>query len=273
MTVEEIKKRKKELGYSNEKLASLSGVPIGTVNKVLSGQTKNPRYETIRALGRAMIDFSLTSYTYDYFGGEEHCIRESQKFYKNDRASNYPKQREGYTIEDYYNLPDDVRVELIDGKFYDLSAPSFAHQEIISYILVEISNFIRKNGGECKVLPAPFDVKLDSDDKTILEPDLIVCCDPKKMKDWGLDGAPDFVLEVVSPSSGHKDYIIKANKYLNAGVREYWIIDPKKRRVTAYNFMENGAPHIQGLEGSLGLKIYDDKLQIDLSEIGRFLEN
>lgn len=139
------------------------------------------------------------------------------------------------TIEDIYKLPDGKRAELIDGVIYDMASPSLKHQRMITFLVLAIGNYIRKNSGECEVLPAPFAVFLNND-KDYLEPDVSVICDSSKLDDNGCHGAPDLVMEIVSQSSRSRDYLLKLFKYKNSGVREYWIIDPETKVVSVYNF-------------------------------------
>ncbi len=143
-----------------------------------------------------------------------------------------------YTEEDYENLPDDVRAELIDGKFYDMASPSRIHQEILSELHLVIGNHIKSKGGACRVYPAPFAVKLFRARDTIVEPDISVICDRDKLTDRGCSGAPDWIIEIISPGNPSHDYIRKLNLYADAGVREYWIVDPMVREVAVY-YLEN----------------------------------
>ena len=140
------------------------------------------------------------------------------------------------TSDDYWSLPDGVRAELIDGELWDLASPSRKHQEIVSALTVRLSNFIESHQGRCKVYPAPFAVNLFADDTTYVEPDVSVVCDRDKLSDRGCEGAPDIVVEVVSPSNPEMDYISKLHLYDTAGVREYWICDPERERTTVYRF-------------------------------------
>ena len=141
-----------------------------------------------------------------------------------------------YTIDDIYALPDGQRAELIDGKIYDMAPPSPLHQELVLELSATLRNYIRKKGGSCKVYPAPFAVFLNEDDKNYVEPDIAVICDQNKLTEKGCNGAPDWIIEIVSPSSRRMDYYIKLFKYRTAGVREYWIVDSDKNRITVYNF-------------------------------------
>ncbi len=143
---------------------------------------------------------------------------------------------ESYTIEDIYALPDGERAELIDGKIYYMAPPSTRHQRIISDIHYRIKDYIIKNNGECEVLPAPFAVFLNKDDKNYVEPDISVICDKDKLTDKGCHGAPDWIIEIISPGNKEMDYFKKLFKYQAAGVREYWIVDPIKEIVMVYRF-------------------------------------
>ena len=143
---------------------------------------------------------------------------------------------EYYTIEDIYALPEGERAELIDGKIYNMAPPNTRHQRLLNFISTEINMYIRENNGECEVFPAPFAVFLNKDDKNYVEPDISVICDKDKITDKGCVGAPDWIIEVVSPSSRKMDYYKKLFKYRTAGVREYWVVDPDRKIVTVYEF-------------------------------------
>lgn len=174
-------------------------------------------------------------------------------------------QLKTYTEEDYYNLPEDVRAELINGQFYDMSAPSTLHQKILSRLHAAIFNYISAKGGNCEVLPAPFAVNLLNDKKNIVEPDISVICDPDKLTDKGCNGAPDWIIEIVSPSNPSHDYITKLSLYHDAGVREYWIVDPQSKYIHVYN-METGNLDVYSFNDTVKAGIYDDLL-IDFSSI------
>ena len=136
-----------------------------------------------------------------------------------------------YTIDDIYALPEGQRAELIDGQIYDMAPPSPMHQELVMELSATLRDYIKKNGGPCKVYPAPFAVFLNEDDRNYVEPDISVICDSSKVDNRGYQGAPDFIIEIVSPSSQRMDYLTKLFKYRTAGVREYWIVNPLQRTV------------------------------------------
>ena len=117
-----------------------------------------------------------------------------------------------------------------------MELPGRKHQQLLLSLSRSIADYIDSNHGSCEVDIAPFAVFLNADDKNYVEPDISVICDPKKLNDKGCVGAPDWIIEIVSPGSRHMDYFTKLFKYRTAGVREYWIVDPDKDRVTVYNF-------------------------------------
>ena len=144
-----------------------------------------------------------------------------------------------YTIDDIYALPEGERAELFDGSIYYMAPPSRKHQAIVGELFGTIREYIKSNHGTCKPYVAPFAVFLNADDKNYVEPDISVICASDKLSDKGCTGAPDWIIEVVSPGSRHIDYMIKLFKYRTSGVREYWIVDPDKNRVMVYNFPNN----------------------------------
>lgn len=146
------------------------------------------------------------------------------------------KKEETHTIADIYALPDGERAELIDGKIYYMAPPSRTHQKISMSLSSEIADYIKRNNGECEVYAAPFAVFLDKDDINYVEPDISVISDKNKLDDKGCQGSPDWIVEIVSPSSKPRDYMTKLFKYRTAGVREYWIVDPERQMVTVYGF-------------------------------------
>lgn len=177
----------------------------------------------------------------------------------------FARKLEYYTIEDIYALPDGQRAELIDGLIYDMAPPSTKHQRLLNYIITEINLYIRKNNGACEAFPAPFAVFLNKDEINYVEPDISVVCDKDKITDKGCNGAPDWIIEIVSPSSRNMDYNKKLFKYRVAGVREYWIVDFMKQLILVYNF-EHDAFEQYSFSDKVKAEIYEDFV-IDFSEI------
>ena len=179
-----------------------------------------------------------------------------------------PKEQT-YTIDDIYALPEGVRAELIDGQIYYMSPPNRRHQEISGELSRLIGNYIKSKNGLCKVYAAPFAVFLNADDKTYVEPDISVICDKSKLTDRGCVGSPDWIIEIVSPSSVKHDYTIKAGLYNRAGVREYWIVDARKNYVIVHNF-ETEDVTIYTFNDTVKVGIYED-LYINFKEIVELL--
>ncbi len=184
-----------------------------------------------------------------------------------ETAVPYGKPQGSYTLEDYYALPDDIRVELIDGVIYDMSAPTLTHQFVGGEIFSKIMQYIDGKKGKCIPFISPVDVQLDCDNRTMVQPDVIIVCDKDKRINRCVYGAPDFVAEVLSPSTRKKDSMIKLRKYQMAGVREYWMIDLKKEKVITYFFEEDGIPAIYGAEDDVPVRIYEGDLKISMKGI------
>ena len=242
---------KQQKGYTFARLSELSNVPIGTIQKIFNGETKSPRYSTLQALEKVLRPEEPSSY-----------IKET--------ATEYMLSQGQYTLDDYYALPHEQRVELIDGVFYDMAAPSLPHQAACMRISYLIQDYIEQKKGTCKVFVSPIDVQLDCDNKTMVQPDILIICDKDKMRTECVFGAPDFVLEVLSPSTGKKDAFLKLTKYHNAGVREYWMVDIQKGRVVTYFFEEDVIPVIYGMEDEVPVRIYDGELKVDFAKASKY---
>ncbi|MDE7280356.1 MAG: Uma2 family endonuclease [Ruminiclostridium sp.] len=168
------------------------------------------------------------------------------------------KEEKIYTVEDIEALPEGERAELIDGKIYYMSSPSRIHQRISMSISTDINNYIKANKGNCEVYAAPFAVYLNNNKNSTnyFEPDIFVVCDPTKLDDKGCHGAPDWIIEIVSPSSATMDGFIKLFKYSDAGVREYWVVDPKERKVVVYKGKEDIKEYT--FDDTIPVGIYDN---------------
>ena len=230
MTIEEMKKRKRELGYTYEQISKMSNVPLGTVQKIFAGVTESPRYDTIAALSQIFQNDTVS------------CVQEAQSIYN-------VKRQGAYTLEDYYALPEEQRVELIDGVIYDMSAPTSVHQLLGTEILLVLKDYIRKQHGRCVPIASPIDVQLDCDDKTMVQP------------------------EVLSESTRKKDLVLKLNKYMTAGVREYWLVDPDRKKVIVYDFEKEDYPMMYGFEARIPVGIFDGECEVDFQEIYAYVKD
>lgn len=258
MTLQEMKERKRQLGYTNEQIADWSDVPLSTVQKVFSGATQAPRYDTLRAIEEVLTDRSaMASLT----------VREAVVKY----GAPIEKRQGDYTVEDYYAWPEDERIELIDGVIYDMGAPYVSHQGIVGEIFFALKDYVRKNKGTCKVGLSPIDVQLDCDNKTMVQPDVMVLCKRDKITKKNILGAPDLVVEVLSKATRKKDMTIKLNKYTNAGVREYWIVDPKNERVIVYDIENDLGISFYTFDNQVPVRIFEGKCIIDFKEIKEYL--
>ena len=150
-------------------------------------------------------------------------------------------QKKLYTIDDIYALPDGERAELIDGQMYMMAPPNRKHQTIARELFSSINSYIKSKSGSCESFFAPFAVFLNKDDANYVEPDISVICDKSKLTDKGCSGAPDWIIEIVSPGSRKMDYFTKLFKYRTSGVREYWIVDSERNLVTVYDFQNDSA--------------------------------
>jgi Uma2 family endonuclease len=161
-----------------------------------------------------------------------------------DAARMISNEEHRFTYADYkaWELDEGERFELIDGIAYAMAAPTDFHQAILTEFVRQMANYL--HGKPCKLRPAPYDVRLfyaeDESDDTVVQPDISVICDEKKRGSEGCRGAPDLVVEVLSPSNTADETVRKFNLYMKAGVREYWIVSPKEKTVQAFT-LENGA--------------------------------
>ncbi|WP_288886012.1 Uma2 family endonuclease [uncultured Eubacterium sp.] len=261
MNIEEMKERKRELGYSIKQISKLSGVPMTTIQKIFSGETKSPRYETMQALTKV---FEKKNYSY-MFG---------------ETAVPYGAGDDEKTIEDYYALPEGLHVELIDGKFYnkygyddiyDMSGPSTTHQFISDEIITIFKTFIRDNKGKCLPFTSPIDVQLDENDNSIVQPDILILCDRDKLTKEKIIGAPDFIIEIASPNNVAADTVTKMLKYRELGVKEYWIIFPIEEKIMVYEFTKQDLPVEYSFTDEIPVGIWDGKCKVDFNKIKQSL--
>ena len=268
LTIEEMLQIKEERGYSLQLLSQYSGVPVVTLQKIFSGKTAHPRKATLLAIEQVLSSREEQLRGKAYVYSQQRAARQE---ILHDPSSTYGKTRQrASTLADYYALPDDRRCELIDGVLYDINAPTLLHQDIIFTVHRQFHDYIQQKKKPCRVFSSPVDVQLDCDDQSMLQPDLVVLCRKEQLRAAGIYGAPDYVLEVLSPSTRKRDLILKLAKYQTAGVREYWIIDPENQLLITYNFMdENYIPVLHPLAGSVPVAISGRELQIDLQPVAQ----
>ena len=254
MTLEEMKERKRQLGYKNEQIAEWSSVPLSTVQKVFSGATQSPRYGTLRAIEEVLTDAPANASL---------MVREPVVKY----GAPIEKKQGEYTVADYYAWPEDERIELIDGVIYDMGAPSWKHQGIVGEIFFALRQYVKKNNGKCQVGLSPIDVQLDCDNRTMVQPDVMVICKSERINKRNVLGAPDLAVEVLSKSTRHKDMTIKLKKYTEAGVREYWIVDPWDERIIVYDLENDIHVALYTFDNEVPVRIFEGKCVVDFREM------
>lgn len=233
MTIEEMKRAKAALGYSYEKIADLSQMTPEGVRRIFLGKVKKPRLSSMDAL--------------------EAVLRP-------------------YTVEEYWERSQERRCELFDGILYDVSLPTAVQQMLIGEVYSQIKEQIKGRNGKEIPMFVPVSVNLHADLFTMAEPDFIIVCDRDKIKEWGVLGAPDFVLEVLAVSARRKEAGRRLDHFARAGVREYWVLDPHQKEMTVYQPKQDAAPKIYPLTGALGLHIFDGAVIVNLDALTEILD-
>ena len=294
--IEAMREKKKEYGFSYGEIAKRSGLPLGTVQKVLGGFTKSPRRETLAALAGFLLPEQDLFLEQAHNSGTisdpvkslqesrrqyHYTVPEEEPLYLRDGAPAYVtglpegKKQGEYTIEDRNALPEDHPSELIDGVIYNMASPALRHQSISGAIYRQLWNYVDSQGGDCIPFIAPTDVRLDRDERTMVVPDVFVICQPdddRMDNDKYINGAPDLIIEVLSPSTRRKDMFTKLYKYEEAGVREYWIVDPNKEKVIVYIFGEESDVSLYRFDSEVPVGIYQGKCRIDFQRVVRDLK-
>lgn len=175
------------------------------------------------------------------------------------------------TLEEYEALLEDTRAEVFDGQIHYMASPSQVHQSILLEMITLLNSYVKNQKGDCRVFPAPFDVKLSNNPLTIVQPDIMIVCDKDKLDENRCNGAPDFIIEIVFPGNPSDDYIRKAYYYKKYGVREYWIVDPKRRMVTVNYFEGDLINVIYSFDAIIKVNIYDN-LFINFPDIANLLK-
>ena len=200
---------------------------------------------------------------------EEYAENQSEMMHIREEVAPYlsSKQQGEYTLEDYYAIPDEYRVELIDGVIYDMATPTVAHQIVLFVIGMRLVDYIERKKGKCIMLQAPMDVQLDCDNRTMLQPDVSVTCNRDKLKKRNVYGAPDLVVEILSPSTRKKDMTIKKEKYEKAGVREYWMVDIDNEKIIVHEFEKGNVVTIYSFADEVPVGIFCGDCQVGFAEI------
>ena len=281
MTIQEMRDKKRELGFSYEHLSELSGIPCSTIQKIFGGTTRYPRRVTIAALEKVLKGADTTSdhetdqkVQTDYTDSSKMINRGENRDLLREAGSRYEagpaeKRKVKYSVIDYFHFPAGRnRCELIDGVIYDMASPTALHQGMSLRLAARFLAYVDDSREECRVFTAPFDVVPDPTDKyTVVQPDVMVVCDPAKLRRGYCEGAPDLVVEILSPSTRRRDLMIKHAKYAAAGVREYWIVDIDTQTVVVYDFEHEALPHIIGFGTPVPVGIWEGKCLVDFAGI------
>ena len=261
------------LGYSEQELVKYTGLSSDVIHRVFSEVAPSLTSDEQKVLE----DFIRHPF-YDITSDKKYpdAVRETASAYGSAAAeaedwiqkAAIPIKKPGtYTLEDYMALPVDCPAELSDGNLYRMEAPSFIHQIIGGELHRQISNFIISHKGSCIACTAPADILLDRDDRTAVQPDVFVICDRGNITRKHGMGAPDLVIEVLSPSTKKKDMNLKRDKYQRAGVREYWMIDPDKQKVIVENFEGDQDITIYSFTNKIPVHIFPDNCEIDFAQV------
>ena len=298
LTIEEMNQIRQNYGISYEEIQKgCEDVSISSIQKIFGGYVDKPRRATIEKLSRYFETFIKENIIPVYENGKlasdnRYVAEQSNYFTKGSSAVDITQNKEdgptgllgeiftqrGYTYSDYakLELPEGVRVEVVDGYLYKMDAPNIVHQDIAGEVFFVIRDYIKRHKGKCKVIMSPVDVRLEYDkgDMTVVQPDLIVVCDKDKMENRkNIKGAPDFVLEVISQSSRKMDMYVKMTKYKENGVREYWLVDYENDKIIKYDFENNDNITMYTFKDKVPVEIYDGKLVIDFKEIKEYVES
>ncbi|MBP3234873.1 MAG: Uma2 family endonuclease [Eubacterium sp.] len=298
LTIEEMNQIRQNYGISYEEIQKgCEDVSISSIQKIFGGYVDKPRRVTIEKLSRYFETFIKENRRPVYDNGglasdNRYVAEQSNYFTKGSSVVDITQNKEdgptgllgeiftqrGYTYSDYakLELPEGVRVEVVDGYLYKMDAPNIVHQDIAGEVFFVIRDYIKRSKGKCKVIMSPVDVRLEYDkgDMTVVQPDLIVVCEQNKIENRkNVKGAPDFVLEVISQSSRKMDMYVKMTKYKENGVREYWLVDYENDKIIKYDFENNDNITMYTFKDKVPVEIYDRKLVIDFKEIKEYVES
>ena len=262
MTLKELIMNKEALLLPEEELAIQTGIPLQIILDIFSGIQKSPDPQILQKL-EAVLDSSAAKCS--LCGGDLQHTFPLPAVREGSPAYGVPA-RGPYNTEDYYALPDDRRAELIDGYIFDMSAPQPIHQMILVQLGLQLAPCVEKHPA-CELFIAPCDVRLDMDQWTILQPDLFIVCDSMQITKKRIEGAPGFVVEVLSPSGRVHDLIRKLNKYRLAGVREYWVVDPHNLEILVYHFEAGTYPVKYTFSDTIPVRISKGTCSADFNRI------
>lgn len=274
-SVEDIRAKKKELKLTTADIANSTELPVSTVSKIMTGETKNPSYITIERINKFIEKKERNSRVEAYLKllrkyMEEHSdeVVDQYKFFC-DYSEEYPFHKEhptmGATLDDIRNI-ESRYVELINGFIKYKDVPKMNHHIIVQRLGRTIDKYIDDNHGTSIMYSSGIGVRFKFDESNYFISDIVVICDKDIMDSEGILGAPDWVIEVTAPDTRTVDYKDKMHKYMCEGVREYWIIDTDKERVVVHINGEPMMTYIYSFSDEIPVNIYDGKLKISIDD-------
>ena len=295
--MKDLRTRKIALNISTAELAYMAEVPIGTVSKIMTGETKSPKAITIEKIDTALKkeeqkrrleaylnamkeyylvhpDKEVNVVEFEAIYRKIHGLEDKPIAQADSLTEEYPiwgnlanRKENSVTVKDFFHMGIENRsIELFEGKLIVNEAPGLQHQLMVKRINKQIEAFIDSNHGKCQVFDMGLNVRLNENEDTVLIPDLLVICDERKLKSFGILGAPDFIIEVSSPSTRRYDLKKKVYKYLIHGVREVWIVDLEKRVVVTYVDDDYMVNHLYQFGTDIPVSIYDGRLTINIDD-------
>lgn len=234
---ENLKLARKARGYTQAELAEMLDISRSSYANYETGN-RTPDIDMLEKITR-VLNISVDELFGRYNFGTPNLIRESPALYR--------VREPEYTVEEYFAIANCSEYELINGRLIKKNAPAAEHQITSLQICMAFYQHILENKGGCQVIPAPFCVVLNEEDAVVVQPDVSVICDSEKLKDGCCYGAPEIVVEIVSPGNWKYDYREKLCIYDEYGVREYWIVDLERDRVLVYDFENSIGPQLMPL--------------------------
>ena len=276
MKAEEANRKAEKEAMAADNAAAAPNIETGEEPDSVTASKKPYRYDISgECAPQAMVCEAAAAYGAKEWASDEEDTSNREGAEKKEAARD--KKPGEYTLEDYYALPDHVRAELIDGNLILMESPSSIHQILVNRICYSLTSYIDTHKGKCMAIPSPMDVQLDCDEKTMLEPDVLVVCDRSKIIHRCVYGAPDFIVEILSPSTKRKDMTLKLTKYWNAGVREYWVVDPDRKKIITYcqpREENRGFDYdvaLYGFDDVVPVGIFSGRCMIDFKEIYEYI--
>ena len=245
MTVEEMRAEIDRRAYTFKQLEQYTAIPAATIRRLIIGQTKRPRMDVLLSLSAV--------------------LRPSSK----DATI---KRQENYNLEDYQTFTKDNRMEMIDGVMYDMAGPDERHQFVLGAIFHSLCGQLHDHGNVCLPFMAPLDVQLDKNDRTIVQPDIFLAGDSSRFKEGRYQGAPELVVEIISGVTMQKDFQIKYRKYKRAGVKEYWIVDIRRRQVITWVFEDESVSGIYSFDEAVPVMAYKGAFTVDFPRIWKEMD-